>query len=291
MQQNIRVEQAEDILKGFKLPPRPTIFAELKKVSPDINKMAHVIEQDPAIAASILKVVNSPSIGIANKVTSISHAMSLLGLRSIMNIINAAFLKRTVQGYENTEQLDNFWQSTIKVAAGMAAITRQLNLQRAGVSVDDAYCLGLFHNVGMPMLLDKHEDYFNTIRPTYKTGGLLETENEHFNTNHTVLGFYMTKGWGLPTPITEVIKNHHNFEMMANLEQLDSDVATLLCVLKMSEQIAGEAEELGEVDFNIEWSQISSSITSFMGISTPDFFDLEDHVYDMIEAELAQSNE
>ena len=96
MQQNIRVEQAEDILKGFKLPPRPTIFAELKKVSPDINKMAHVIEQDPAIAASILKVVNSPSIGIANKVTSISHAMSLLGLRSIMNIINAALDRKSV---------------------------------------------------------------------------------------------------------------------------------------------------------------------------------------------------
>ncbi len=288
MVENIQLEQAEDILKGFKLPPRPTIFADLKKVSPDLDKMAGVVEQDPALAASILKVVNSPAIGMSNKVTSVNHAMSLLGLRSIMNIINAAFLKRTVETFDNMEQLDNFWHSTTKVAAACGAVARKLNYQQYGVTVDDAYCVGLFHNVGMPMLLDKYPDYFSRIRPAYKKENisLLEAENHFFDTNHTVLGFYMTKGWGLPKEVTEVIRLHHNIEAISKLDTLDEKTAVLLAALKMAEQIAGESEEFGGINYNKEWIELSTSISTFMGLSIEDFFELEDFIYDTIEQEL-----
>lgn len=288
MVENVQLEQAEDILKGFKLPPRPTIFAELKKVSPDLDKMAHVVEQDPALAASILKVVNSPAIGMRSKVTSVSHAMSLLGLRSIMNIINAAFLKRAVDGFENTEQLENFWLSTTKVAIATAAIARKLNFQQYDVSVDDAYCVGLFHNVGMPMLLDKFENYFADVKPAYmkENVGILEAENHFFDTNHTVLGFYMTKGWGLPKEVSEVIRLHHNLGVIAKLDDVDKKVAVLLAALKMAEQIAGEAEEFGGVSYNKEWIELSSNITDFMGLSIEDFFELEDFIFDTIEQEM-----
>ncbi|PCK08907.1 MAG: hypothetical protein COA42_06580 [Alteromonadaceae bacterium] len=293
MTENVRLDQAEDILKGFKLPPQPTIFAELKKVAPDIGKMAHIVERDPALAASILKVVNSPAIGMANKVTSIKHAMSLLGLRSIMNIINAAFVKRTISGFANMDQLNNFWYSTTKIAAAMGAIARHMNFKQYDISVDDAYCLGLFHNVGMPMMLDKYEDYFQRIRPTYQKGniGLVEAENHFFGTNHTVLGFYMTKGWGLPKVIGDVIKIHHNLELIGNVDTLDEKTGVLLAALKMAEQIGGEAEEFGGVDYNVEWVEMSSTITSFMGLSVHDFFDLEDAIFDTIEAELEASNQ
>ncbi len=289
MVENVQLEQAEDILKGFKLPPRPSIFADLKKASPDLDKMAHVVEQDPALSASILKVVNSPAIGMRNKVTSVGHAMSLLGLRSIMNIINAAFLKRAVDGFENMELLENFWQSTTKVAVATAAIARKLNFQQYGVTVDDAYCVGLFHNVGMPMLLDKFENYFSDIEPAYlkENVGLLEAENHFFDTDHTMLGFYMTKGWGLPQEVTEVIRLHHDTETIAKLDSLENEkVAVLLAALKMAEQIAGEAEEFGGVGYNKEWIELSSAITAFMGLSIQDFFELEDFIFDTIEEEL-----
>ncbi len=287
MTENIELGQAEEILKGFKLPPRPSIFAELKKVSPDLNKMSHIVEQDPALAASILKVVNSPAIGLANKVTSINHAMNLLGLRSIMNIINAAFMKRMLNSYKNSEQLSSFWYSTTKVASAMGAIAQKLDLQKSGISVDDAYCVGLFHNVGMPMLQDKHADYFETIRPAFfkENIGILEAENQLYDTNHTVLGFYMTKGWGLPKTISEVIKVHHAPDVLENLDRLDDDVAILLAALKMSEQITGEAEEFGGISYNKEWIQWGTAITSYMGLSIQDFFELEDFVFDTIEKE------
>ncbi|MFT5084592.1 MAG: HD-like signal output (HDOD) protein [Lentisphaeria bacterium] len=256
--------------------------------------MAGVVEQDPALSASIIKVINSPAIGMANKVTSISHAMSLLGLRSIMNIINAAFLKRTVDSCSNMEQLDSFWQSTTKVAIGIAAITRKLNLQKAGLTIEDAYCVGLFHNVGMPMLLDKHDDHLKTIKPSYGNGngngngnpGIVETENSRYDTNHTVLGFYITKVWGLPKLLSDVIRHHHNIETLLNFDKLDENMATLLAALKMAEQIAGESEEFGGVDYNKDWIAISSTVTSFMGLSIDDFFDLEDYIFDAIEEEL-----
>jgi len=287
MKADVKVDEAEEILKGFKLPPRPSIFIELKQASKDLKRMASVVETDPALSASILKVINSPAIGIESKVTSVSHAMNLLGLRSIMNIINAAFLKRAIGDLGQEGQMEHFWRSSTKVATAMAVISRKLNFSQYKITSDDAYCIGLFHNVGMPMLLEKHSEYFETIKPAYlsENVGLIDAENHLFDTNHTVLGYYMTKGWGLPKYVSEVIQLHHRLETFNQLDELEEQVAMLLCALKMSEQIAGEFEEFGEVNYNKEWVVLSEGINRYLGLSTHDFFDIEDFIFDTFENE------
>lgn len=285
MESDVGLDQAEDILRGFKLPPQPHIFAELKKVSPDMPKMASVVEHDPALSASILKVVNSPAIGLSNKVSAIGHAMSLLGIKSFMNIINAAFLKQTLNTYEDMEGLNNYWYSSNKVAIAMAAIARHLHFDKYAISSDEAYCVGLFHNVGVPMLMDKHPDYLAVLRPAYEQGAysIVDVENHCFDTNHTVLGYYMIKGWGLPKTFSDVIKLHHNIDVISDLESQPEKVAVLLAALKMAELISGEVEDFSGSRTNHEWAKISQVVTGFMGMSSHDFFDLEDYVYDAIQ--------
>ena len=63
----------------------------------DVNmqKLILLLEEEPILCANILAIVNSPYYGIRNKITSISHAVSLLGITLIRGIIMAVILKKS----------------------------------------------------------------------------------------------------------------------------------------------------------------------------------------------------
>ena len=72
------------------LPTLPAIMhrlsAAVRDPNSDARSIAHLIEDDPAIMARILKVVNSALYGGDVKVQSIQHAVTRLGMRAVNNI-------------------------------------------------------------------------------------------------------------------------------------------------------------------------------------------------------------
>lgn len=58
------------------------IFKEMDKPEPEIPKISKIIERDIALTYKLLKLVNS-KFGLANEVTSIKHALAILGLAGI----------------------------------------------------------------------------------------------------------------------------------------------------------------------------------------------------------------
>lgn len=89
----IKAEQADDILKGISIPSPPQVMADLQMElvmpEPNLHAMANMISKDVGLAGSVLKTVNSPFFGMAREITSITHAVNLLGINSILNIVNA----------------------------------------------------------------------------------------------------------------------------------------------------------------------------------------------------------
>jgi HD-like signal output (HDOD) protein len=57
--------------------------------------LVQILEQEPLLCANILKLVNSTHYGLSRKVTSISHAVMLLGTTIIRGIIMASVLKKS----------------------------------------------------------------------------------------------------------------------------------------------------------------------------------------------------
>jgi YesN/AraC family two-component response regulator len=73
------------------LPARPTIYAALtQELSNPIMSLASVgslVEQDIAITAKLLQVVNSAFIGIPQKTTSVLRAVSYIGTSMLKNLV------------------------------------------------------------------------------------------------------------------------------------------------------------------------------------------------------------
>jgi HD-like signal output (HDOD) protein len=270
----------DKLIRTYKIPPQPRLIREIQQAGNNLNKIADIISQDVALSASVLQIINSSFYGLSNKVTSIKQATVLLGLRHVLNIVNSQLIKANMGEYNNKD-LDDFWSTTTDVANVSAALVKALGFG----SPDEAYTLGLFHNCGIPILMDKYEDYIQTMQSAYNTDGvrITEVENKHYSTNHSVLGYMVARTWQLPEHMRIAIRDHHNFDRLDfNLESTNTEADTMLAVLKMAEHIAHVHVTLGKDHEDNEWNTIKKGVFNYLGISEADFFDISDTITEQL---------
>ena len=59
------------------------LLSEVQKPEPEFGKMAEIIGHDPALSYRVLRLVNSAAFGLRTEVTSIKHALLILGMKEI----------------------------------------------------------------------------------------------------------------------------------------------------------------------------------------------------------------
>lgn len=159
-------EQIQTILKGTHIPPQPQIMVDLQmeQLMPDpcLDNIGKLISQDVGLSGKVLKTVNSASFGLANNITSIKQAVSILGSKSIINLVNALSIRGELSN-DDIVALGGFWDNAMKIADACAAIAKLIGYAEP----DEAYSLGLFHNCGIPLLMQRFENY-QTILCSYR---------------------------------------------------------------------------------------------------------------------------
>lgn len=270
--------QINKILRGITVPPQPQIIVDIHMErampNPDIDRIGKLISQDVGLAGTILKVVNSDLFGLKNKITSIEQAVHILGLQSIISLTEGLSIKGELDD-ETIVALGGFWDSAMDIASVCATIARQIGYQ----APDKAYCLGLFHNCGVPLLVKAHSNYRDVVEASY--GGqcerIIDYENQQLKTNHAVVGYYVAKSWGLPQDLCEVIAEHHNAPDVFREESptpYEGGKKTLLAILKMAEHICGLHMVLGGKEEDHEWRRIKKTLLEFIGLSDIDYEDI-----------------
>ena len=269
-------EATSQLLQSIRIPSAPAVFMDLhalmQKDEPDIDAVATTIARDPGLAALVLKTLNSPFFGLRNKVTSIRQATILLGLLNVSNIVAGLALKRAMED-AGGPMPDHYWDSPVNIGMVAARLTQYFG----GVPPDEAYMLGLFHNVGMPLMMERFPDFLHVVREP-GCGGVTACEDRHYQTNHAVIGYYVSRSWGLPEHVGELILRHHDVEdVLSENGGAITPKATLLAVLKMAEYI--DQVYWGRTD-DPEWERCGNAVLAYAGISSTDFDDI---VEDMVE--------
>ncbi|HED33346.1 MAG TPA: HDOD domain-containing protein [Gammaproteobacteria bacterium] len=268
------------LIHSYSIPPQPHILSDIQNANDDLTAISSIIIKDVALSSGLLQTINSPYYGLANHITSIQQAAVLLGLKAVKNIINCQLLQAESGNYKN-KNLSDFWQSATDVANTAATLVNILGFG----STDEAYTLGLFHDYGIPVLMSKHKDYQTIIQAAYNFDNthITQIENEHYATNHAVLGYLISRTWKLPEHLRIAIRDHHNFERLSfKRNDYGTEADTMLAILKMSEHISHIHSAPGEDQQDNEWSIIKSDLFDFMGISEPDFIDISDSVIEKL---------
>jgi HD-like signal output (HDOD) protein len=289
MQAQLSEEQIYTLLRGFGIPSQPQILVDLKMAQAsgqvDLQEIGRLIRKDIYVSGSVLKVANSPFYGLRNPVTSIEHALMMIGTLGVINIVNAVTLRQELVLAKNlsdddTQFLNRFWDSAEDTARVAAVISRELDLGQP----DELYLLGLFNNAGIPLMLERFRDYRKVLSQSYELteGSVTRMENHHYETNHAVLGYYLTRSWKMPKLICDSIGQHHNLQtLFADASHHGSPLLNNVTIMKMAEHIVGLFAILAENQTDREWTELQTPILDYLNLTTDDLDDLTQQCRDL----------
>lgn len=260
------VERAEQLLRGVIIPPRPTVLVDVleqqRSGDADLDRIASLIENDVALSAGTLKVVNSTFFGLRRKIGSVSHAVRLLGVNNVVNIVTGLMLHSAFSGTK-AAFMDEYWTWSSRramVAAGVAART-------GAVQRDEAYAVGLFADCGVPLLFRKFPEYPNIYRAAELAQEVTATafEDARLGTDHAVVGYIMGRSWKLPDSFCQCILRHHDTtdSFTQSQGELD-DAAGLLATLLVSNHVMRMCSGL---PVTREWEAVGIAVTAHLGLT------------------------
>jgi len=193
------------------LPSVPSLFLKLTEVLADEEScaadVAYVIEQDSAMSAKVLQVVNSAYLGLPREVSKIQDAVSFLGMGSIraLTLAEGAFSSfepskwYTVADMERGQDHGMFAGEIARVVSPDPKVAEQAQLA------------GVLHDIGdLILALYWSEDYSRCQKLMEEGMDPFRSEMESYGTTHGRVGAYLLGSWGLPLRVTEAVAFHHD---------------------------------------------------------------------------------
>lgn len=281
-------EDIEKVLKGITIPSPPQVLAdlqlELAMPDPDIDEISGIIGKDAGLTGGILKTLSSPFYSIDEDVQSVYKAVLLLGMNTVINIINTLCLRSELVSNKLSKEdmsfLTRFWDSSTDMAMAASLVAEQTRK----VSPEKAYLLALFSNVGIALMMERFNDCPAVIMRSYngEYERVIDAENEAYDTNHAVLGFYTARSWKLPKQLCDVIAIHHNGKsIFTDPDTEDSIENNYLAVLKIAEHLCGFHRSVAGQEIDHEWSAIQDGVLYYLGLSEEDLADLASRVEEL----------
>lgn len=251
------------------------LVEEMRRDEPDLNRVATAIQSDPGLAGAMLKVVNSPSFGLARKATSVSQALGILGLRNISNIASGVALRQSMN--QSAQGMERFWDTAEKVALICAELARRLR----GIPHDEAYTVGLFHDCGIPLLMQRHPNYREVLALANNGGGtsFQAVEEEQIGTHHCAVGYFIARSWHLPETISQAILWHHHPDAFNASAGLAGPVRNFIALLHFAEHIHHTRMRSQQ---DAEWSRFGEAVLAHFALTDEDFLTLMDTVNDAL---------
>ncbi len=256
------------------LPTPPIVFHQIQKVINDPNvsadQIANILAEDPAMSVKVLRLTNSAFYGLSREIESVKHAVIIVGLEAIKNLVLSASVLDMFKGKSIDDDFqDKFWRHSLATAFGCRLLAKKLR-DKVMVDPDSAFSAGLLHDVGkiiiacfLPDELKQLQEaqVNNTTKMDY------ELEKELFGFTHAEIGGFLTEQWKIPHKLTEAITSHHGVEE-ANADSAHACIVYLANYLaKLTFYEKNEAYKLGTPD---------KKVMDFLGISEDEFEELQD---------------
>jgi HD-like signal output (HDOD) protein len=202
------MDQAIDGLD--RLHSSPHVACQALRLLQDDNvetcQLVQCLETDPALASNVLRLVNSSYFGLARNVSSLRHAVTLLGMRSLrLAVLSFGLLEQLAKDVP-ARVYDDFWRRSLT----MASVASRLVPRKQDVAGDEAYSAGLLADVGVLLLaqLDTRQ-YSRLYNKAGHSEWLLESERERYGYDHGQLGARLLDRWNLPPLLTRAVAGHH----------------------------------------------------------------------------------
>jgi putative nucleotidyltransferase with HDIG domain len=174
---------------------RPTVSTE---------EIGALIEKDQVLSAKVLRLANSPYYGFPSRISSVAHAVIVLGF----NVVKGLTLCASAFGIMKDAGMDQLWRHSLGVAITAHLLASKLEIKNP----EELFVAGLLHDIGKVVLYVKWPDVAGSIKTAAQAGGdrsLFEVEQELMGLSHADIGGCLANAWNLPVTLREPILHHH----------------------------------------------------------------------------------
>lgn len=221
------------------LPSLPGTVAHITQLvnDPDcpLSDVAKAISADPSIALKSLRLVNSAYYGLREKVNSVEHAVVLLGMKVIKNLVFTATVFDTLQSDEEA-----LMRHSIACGVVMRILVDSGSVKNCPIEEpDEAFVFGLLHDVGKIIIgqfMAKEEVLVADMSESQQIPWD-EAESEILGFDHAEMGGQLALKWKLTDEMTNAIAGHHDVNQC--LDPAFKGVAALLAVANYISSAAG----------------------------------------------------
>lgn len=184
----------------------------------DIDELVCLLEMDPALSATLLRMCRSVERGLGDRVKTVRHAVTMLGLETVRSVV----LGIEVLGVLQREQEERcttgpgrgfdavgFWKHAVATASAAELIGKRIG--GAGLQAGEAFLSGLLHGLGRLVL--------HLVLPQAYDRALIAAEQRHcpsavverslLGIDHHAAGRRLAERWSLPEGVRDVIWFHN----------------------------------------------------------------------------------
>ncbi|MBN1381954.1 MAG: HDOD domain-containing protein [Deltaproteobacteria bacterium] len=213
-QKDIRREMIDDVLERIAgLKSFRTEQVRLQKMindpavrMPDFSK---IVLSDPMLTAKILRMANSSYFGMQQKIDSISHALMILGLQNVKNIIYREGMRRLfqVRSPHHLKAVSALWKHS-SIASVCASFLHDLF---SDLNMGTLFTLGIIHDIGKLIIIElpQAKEQRDSFWERYPMDISIWEEDRLLDINHEVVGGLALEQWKFSELMVKVIQTHH----------------------------------------------------------------------------------
>jgi len=269
-----QIDQVDALIKSIRIPPRPSLLADLQRElaaeDPSLDAIGKIVASDVGMSGALLKLANSAIYGGRRKAKSVEQAILFLGINQVAAMMTGLLARQAIPA--NSAALASFWDISTRRAHAMVFLSRRLRMGEPDV----AHTFGLFCDTGVPLLMDRFQDYGATYAEASLEAELPFTalEDRRHQTSHAAIGCLLARNWGLSDHVGWAILHHHDFAIIddpATAPGVRSLVALSLLAENAICRYQGHAESL-------EWNKGGAAACAYLGLSDEETAELLDEL-------------
>ena len=236
----------------------PTVPGTLRQISVmlekpriTIDELGRFVSSDPALTAKILKMVNSAAYGFPGRISSVSHAIMLLGLNVIKGLLLGVSVFELMQ-----KSMAGLWEHSLGCAWSARLIAQKKNLKEP----EEASVGGLLHDIGkVVMMLAFPHEYEQVVAEAGGAGvTLYEAEKKLFAATHAEVGCWLAQRWHFPSNLVEAIGYHHT-PQLARQSPLETAIVHVADILVRAKGVGFAGDSVVSAVHPAAWEMLNLS--------------------------------
>jgi diguanylate cyclase (GGDEF)-like protein len=195
-------------------PSPPGVATHIIELAQDPNiemgKVARAIGMDPALAAKVLRIANSPLYAQRRRSENLRQSLIVLGLNATLTLALSFSLVKSLRGAKpNGVNHPLYWRRALLGASA----ARALGEATGQTLLEELFLAGLLQDIGM-LALDKAipDLYRDTAELQKSHRELAAHERKRIGVDHADVGVWLMKQWNLPERLSAAIGASHRLD-------------------------------------------------------------------------------